>query len=385
MLSLVAFIAFGLAAPPPAWEFRDELNRDGRPMATFRTVDLGDAPPRPIHVDDKPSVGAKFGDLRLGQGGASRRMVVWHAATGTLWLDADGDGRFAATERHSLGKDPLEIRTTFPVGDSSVTRTLVVKRRGEGIAYTVRGYMSGTVMLGGKAYAALLTDGDADGCFDSAAADRIWIDLDGDGKFDPLTEQFPLGSALTHAGTAYLLRPNAAGTQVTVRERPSETGTVRVVVSRLAKTEVVEMTAQLVSEWGELVTVPTADKPHPLPAGRYRVEGVHLKLKDEDGQVWTYRFAGTRDLVATIEKSKETRLDVTEGLRVPVELTTAGDRAKPGQAVRVRADVVTGIGLYLTDCDVATRGGGYGRPVRAAIRLAGPGSVAVDEVEAGFL
>jgi hypothetical protein len=374
-----------LLGAPPAWEFRDELTRDGRPMAAFRTVDLGDAPPRPLNADDKPAAGSKFGDLRLGPRGATRRMVVWHADTGTLWLDADGDGRFASSERHTLGKDALEVRTTFPVGDASVTRTLVFKRRGDGIAYLVRGYMSGSVTLGGKAYPALLTDGDADGCFDGATADRVWIDLDGDGKFDPLTEQFPLGSALTYAGAAYLLKPDPAGTGVAVRERPSETGTVRVAVGRMPKAEVVELSAQLVSEWGELVTVAAADKPHPLPAGHYRVDGAQLKLKDGDGRVWTYRFAGTRERVATIEKGKETRLDITEGIHVPVELTTDGDAAKPGQPVRVRADVVTGIGLSLTEVEVTARGGGYGTPVRASIRLAGPGSEAVDEVQAGFL
>ena len=51
----------------------------------------------------------------------------------------------------------------------------------------------------------------------------------------------------------------------------------------------------------------------------------------------------------------------------------------------MRADVVTAVGLSLTDCEVTARGGGYGVPVRAMIRLAGPGSAAVDEVEAGFL
>jgi hypothetical protein len=368
-------------AAPPAWEFRDDLARDGRPMAAFLTVQLGEAPPRPLHADDKPPKGARFGDLRLGAG---RRTAVWDLATGSLWLDADGDGRFAPGERHSLGKDPLEVRTAFPVGDAAATRTLIVKRRADGIAYAVRGYRSGGVTLGGNSYPALLTDGDADGCFDGPASDRIWIDLDRDGKFDPLTEQFPLGSALSHAGAAYLLRPDAAGTKVAVRERPAETGTIRVVVTRLPKAEVVELTAQLVSEWGELVTVTGADRPHPLPAGRYRVEAAQLKLRDGDGQTWGYRFGGTREPVAAIEKGKDTRLDLTAGLHVPVELA-AGAGVKPGDSVRVRADVVTGIGLSLTDCEVTARGGGYGVPVRAAIRLAGPGSAPVDEVHAGFL
>ena len=45
----------------------------------------------------------------------------------------------------------------------------------------------------------------------------------------------------------------------------------------------------------------------------------------------------------------------------------------------------TEVGLSLTDCEVTARGGGYGVPVRATIRLAGAGSQPVDEVQAGFL
>ena len=378
---MLPLLLLTLGQVPPDWSFRDELTRDGRLMVVFQTIELGTVPPRPLHADDKPPAGAKFGDLRLGSGGASRRAVVWHQETGTLWLDADGDGRFIKTERHTLGKEPLEI----PISFAAVQRTLIVKRRGDGIAYAVRGYMAGTIALGGKAFAALLADGDADGCFDSATADRVWIDLDDDGKFDPLTEQFPLGSALTHSGTAYLIRPDASGMKVIVRERPSEAGSVRLTVTRAPKSEVVELTAQLVSEWGELVTISAADKAHSLPAGRYRIDGVRLRLKDSDGRVWSYRLHGSREPVLQVRKDKETVFDATEGLRIVVELAADGDGVKPGQNVRVRPDVVTIAGLSMSECDVTDVGGGYGRPVRATIRLAGPGSAPVDEVEAAFL
>jgi hypothetical protein len=384
MLPFLA-IALGVALPPSDWSFQDDLTRDDRLMVTFQTLELGVLPPRPLHADDKPPAEALFGDVRIGSGRSSRRATVWHRETNTLWLDADGDGRFAGTERHKLGKNPLEVRVTFAVGDTVVDRTLIVKRRGDEIAHAVRGYRAGTIALGGKSFAALLTDGDADGCFDSATGDRVWIDLDGDGKFDPLTEHFPLGSALTHAKTSYLIRPDAMGTKIAVRERPSEAGTVWLTVTRVPRSEVVELTAQLVSEWGELVTVPAAAKAHRLPAGRYRIEGVRLKVKDGDGRVWSYQFHGTRETVINIAKDKETVFDVTEGLRIAVELATDSDGAKPGQRVRVRPDVVTKGGLSMTDCEVAEVGGAYGQPVRAAIRLAGPGSAPVDRVEAGFL
>jgi hypothetical protein len=374
----ILFIALAHVSSP--WTFRDELSHNGRSMVMFRTVELGDVLPRPPHPDDKAPGGAKFGDLALGSGGIARRAVVWHENTGALWLDADGDGRFASAERHTLGREPLEMRVTFALGDRPATRTVVLKRRGSGLAYAVRGYVAGTVTLGGKAFPALLVDGNADGAFDGAASDRVWVDLDRDGRFDPLTEQFPLGAPLAHGGTAHLLRPDAAGSRVTVRVRPAEAGAARLTVSRLPGSSVVGLTAQLVSEWGELVTVPRPNDPHPLPAGKYRIDSAQLQLKGAAGDVWTYQLTGPRSPVLTVERGKETTFDLTAGIRVTVEVGAA----RVGQTVRVRPDVVTAAGLSVTSCERATAAG-PGAPVRATIRLAGPGSAAADEVQSGFL
>ena len=58
---------------------------------------------------------------------------------------------------------------------------------------------------------------------------------------------------------------------------------------------------------------------------------------------------------------------------------------KAGDGVRVRPDVVTKAGLAMAECEVSEVGTGSGRPARAAVRLTGPGSAVVDEVEAQFL
>jgi hypothetical protein len=381
---MLSLLLLTMGQIPSPWTFQDEIARDGRSMIVFAAVELGDVPPRPLHADDKAPAGAKFGDLRLGIGGAARRAVVWHADSGTVWLDADGDGRFGKDERHTLGKDPLEVRVRFPIGDVPVTRTIILKRRAAGLAYAVRGYVMGTITLKGKEYPALLTDGDADGCFDGAAADRVWIDLDRDGKFDPLTEQFPLGAPLAHDGTTYLIRPDAIGSKVEVRERPVETGTVRLTVTRLPKSDVVSLSAHLVSEWGELVMLDKPGTPHAVPEGKYRIDAMSLQLKDADGQVWSYQFNGARQPVLTVVKGKEVAFDVTDGLRVTVDVAAGAAGAKAGESVRVRPDLVTKAGLYMTGCEVSGVSG-YARPVRASIRLIGPGSDALDEVETGFL
>src|ERR1051325_6005006 len=96
-------LAASLAAPPGSdWKFVDESSVGGRSVVTFRTVELADTPSRPLHADDKPPAGAKFGSVGLGPGGRHRLGVVWHVDTGTMWFDADGDGRYSASERHTL-------------------------------------------------------------------------------------------------------------------------------------------------------------------------------------------------------------------------------------------------------------------------------------------
>ena len=222
----------------------------------------------------------------------------------------------------------------------------------------------------------MLTDGDADGCFDGAGADRVWLDLDGDGAFDPLTEQFPLGTAITAGGTAVLIRPRPDGLAVTARERPGETGTLTVGVGTLAGAEVVELEASCVSEFGELVVVRAAGKPVSVPAGRYRVES---------GRVWHYSFAtGDRSAFGVeVVKGKATAHRLLDGVAVTVSCDAAGGVA-PGGSVQVQPDVVAG-GLYLTKCEVAERLAEFGREVPAVITLTGPGSEVLDRCESGFL
>lgn len=383
-LLLLSVVLAAPPDPPGDWKFIDESARDGRSVLTFRTVELADAPTRPLHADDKPPAGSKFGSAGVGPGGRLRLGVVWHAGSNTLWFDADGDGRYAPAERHTLADKPLEAKVAIPFGDGEKqTRTVLIRKRGDGVAWAIRGYTAGTVTLNGKKLAAVLTDGDADGCFDGAGADRVWIDLDGDGKFDPLTEQFPLGTAISANGTAVLVRPQANGLGAQVRERPKEAGTLRVEVARLPKAEVVELSANYVSEFGELVVVKAADQSVPLPAGKYRVDSVRLKLADVDGKVWHYTFStGDRSHGIEIAKGKETVHKLLDGLKVTVAFDDRGG-VKPGGTVQVQPDVVAG-GLYLTRCEVGTKFAEYGREVAAEIKLTEPGSVTLDRCETGF-
>ena len=123
-------------------------------------------------------------------------------------------------ERRVMPGRDLQIATTITVQlepqPMRVQRTLLFRRStlGEGLRYAVRGFAQGTLALGGTKYRVLLIDGNADGCFDTVGQDRVWIDLNGDGQFDPLTEQFPLGKPIVKDGNVYVIRSDPLASAV---------------------------------------------------------------------------------------------------------------------------------------------------------------------------
>src|SRR5207244_2361716 len=102
------------------------------------------------------------------------------------------------------------------------------------------------------------------------------------------------------------------------------------------------LSANYVSEFGELIVVKAADKPAPVPAGKYRVDSVRLKLSDADGKVWFYTFStGDRAYSVEVTKGKATLHKLLDGLKVTVSFDV-GAGVPPGASVQVQPDVVAG-------------------------------------------
>jgi len=372
---LSLLLLFIQAPGSDAWTFHDETDRAGRSMVSFHTMELVKKPVRALHPDDKPPSGSTFGLLTLGSQQKTTLAVVWHEPTATLWIDADGNGRFSQAEQLTISTGTININVMIDQGSAKVQRTLLVKRRGDGLAYAVRGYLSGSIQLNGHSYQALLFDGNADGCFDGVGQDRLWIDLNQDGQFDPLTEQFLLGTPLAHAGSLFLIHSNAAGTEVTARPRPIETGTIRLKVGKLDASQIVKLSARLVSEWGELIEVTQDNLAARLPVGNYRLDQVTLQLHDQDQRRWGYTLYSDRSFVIKVEKGMDRFIDLVPELKVTID---AQKTAQPGERVEMRPNLVTSTGLYVTACNRASE------EMRATLQLTSLGSEILDEATSGF-
>jgi hypothetical protein len=366
---------------------------DGRSVLHFRTLEFARAPVRPITTAVPLGSGVLYGLLPVGSGPEAALTVVWNPrASGgpQLWVDADGDGKLTMEECHVFARNQIEIPIHIAVrsaaGVQRLRRTILFRRSSvaDGLSYAVRGYAAGTLNLGGTDYAALLTDGNADGCFDTVGSDRIWIDLDRDGHFDGLTEQFLLGSPITVKGRIYIIRSNATASEVRVHARSTARGSVRLTLTDKPLPPVSELAVQLVSEFGELAPIRDLSQPVSLPVARYRVDSVLFRLTDRTGVIWSYRFVGGHRYSIVVAAGKESAAALLSGLAFEMTVAPAGGAVAPGQRLDVTPHLRTPAGLYLADCHMIAKDSFQPMTCNADIQLSALLGGTVDRISSGF-
>jgi hypothetical protein len=392
--SLLVGLSLATEAAPACFTFSDAAVHDGRSALSFRTVELGDSPVRPLQLTFPADAETRYGLLLVGSQLDTALAVVWQpqAADGPLlWVDADGDGRLAADERHVLTRNQLEITAAISVQVNQdlrrLRRTLLVRRStlGDGLRYAVRGFAHGTLRLGGTPYPAMLTDGNADGCFHTAGTDRLWIDLNRDGHFDGFTEQFVLGSLIPVGGRAYTVRATPTAAEVWAAPRAATRGAVRLTLTGAEGRPVTDFAAELVSEHGELVPVRGIGQPVTVPTGRYRVAAAQFQLTDSAGRAWSYRLGGSGPYNLVVRRDQETVVDLAEGAALSVDVPAPPGGVPPGRELAVTPHLRTPLGLYLADCTVKEADAVQATPCKAEIRLLGPDGVVADRSHSGFL
>ena len=242
----------------------------------------------------------RYAQLRYGSPGSVRVTVVLDEigpGEADLYVDAGRNRRIEDRDRVAgegrTWRLPLDVATVDGEITRYTRRALVFRRGATGLTFSVAtaGYLEGTITLGDRVHAARRADGDANGAL-ADPQDRLWIDLDDDGRWDPTSEQFLYNTVLALGESRFAARSDALGLRLSL-EPLEGTGTVRLALNRPeGAARVLSLSATLVGRDGSVVGISGDRGEAVVPVGEYRVHNVTVTLDDPGGgPSWGFVFS----------------------------------------------------------------------------------------------
>jgi hypothetical protein len=225
------------------------------------------------------------------------------------------------------------------------------------------GHHRGEVRLGDSGPVGVVRmDANADGMLHDPA-DRIWIDLDGDGAWDPFRERFAYREILTLGGGRYHLSSDPFGESLAIEpllgvgkvRLLTEVGRPGSLLSRISVT--------LVSRDGAAVRVDGASGEVEVSVGEYRPSLLELEMLDA-GPAWTYVFSdggGRPDpRWYEVRKGETVAIDPVGDLELVLTVKDEKEAYRPGEEVVLQPLLYTSGGLLINSCSRRVRFAGVG-------------------------
>lgn len=400
LAALAAALAWLCGVPPSqsGWEYVVP-GADAAPAQPWTPLLLSDTAPDDVEVELAPRGPVRFGELRYGDASSPRitvALVEPEGAPPLLYVDADR-GR-VLDERDLLAGDGTSWRTTLqvfvgPLGARRVARQVGFQlgRTRVLLGYATLGHVEGEVDLDGRRVRARRVDADGNG-FVSDAGDRLWLDLDGDGRWSAFEEQLSCAPILWLGGRRFALHSDRLGEELELA--PIEgTGRVRFELPPLAgelARRVDALQVLLVGEDGSAVGVGAHGEALEAPVGRYRLGTLTLTLPDaQGGDPWTYVFSDGAGVGEPrwyeLERGGELEIDPIGALRLVAVVETSAGAVVAGSSWIVSPRLHTGDGLLINACYRGNRPGTLGaRSCGASVRLLAPDGTLLDESRSGF-
>jgi hypothetical protein len=384
------------AAPEGEWRYVLPPPGDAFEHPPLRVLALSEAKPADV-VEEAAYRGKhrRYAQLRYGSPDSVRVTVVVDEVGPEdvdLYVDA-GRNRRIQTKDRVAGKGltwRLPLEAAFVEGNTlQLERRAVVFRYGpvsRTLAFAAAGYLEGPVRVGGRTHTGRRADADGNGLY-TDPLDRLWIDLDGDGRWDPTSEQFLYAPLLNVGKERFAVRADARGRRLAL-ERLEGTGKLRLAVRPAdPRSRVLDLSATLVGRDSSVVSLQGTGEAE-VPVGEYRLQTLTVTLADpKGGPRWCYSFsdrgarpgqhwyAVPRDGTLTLDPVGKP--DFRTGLK-------EGAAARAGQNLEFQPELFTGDGLLIVSCVRGTPGG-EGRESCFAESVLAAGGERLEAARSGFM
>jgi hypothetical protein len=305
----------------------------------------------------------RYAQIRYGSPGSIRITVVLDEVSSSdvdLYVDSDRNRRIEAKDRAQGKGRTWKLPMAVAVVEGEMTkltpRAAIFRLGATGVTFSfaAAGYLEGTVSLAGQPHAARRTDGDGNG-FLTDAQDRLWIDLNDDGRWDPSDEQFLYSSILSLGEGRYAARSDELGTRLAF-EVIDGAGIVTLKLNRPeGSPPATELHATLIGRDGSAVGLEGGSEGVTVPTGEYRLGTLSLSFDDPTGGPrWSFIFSdngGRPDHQwHKVEKGRTVEIDPIGKLTLETSLDDQGKTFPAGDDISLQPRLFTGGGLLINTC-----------------------------------
>lgn len=358
-MTLLVLAAVLLAPPAGDWRFVAPVPGDSFEHPPLRALTLSREKPEDV-VEKAAYRGhrRRYAQLRYGGPSSVRVTVVLDdlaRGKADLYVDANRNRRIESSDRVEPAADgrtwriPLDVAVVEGEVTHSERRAAIFRLGSTGLtlSHAAAGYLEGFVTHAGRRHAARRADGDGNGRY-TDPQDRLWIDLNDDGTWDPVDEQFPYASILALAGGRYAVRSDEYGRRLRL-DALEGTGLVSLAVEGTAASAL-DLGATLLGRDGSAIGL-SGRNAVTVPAGEYRLSTVTLTLPDPaGGPTWSYVFSdiGRRGNGTWYKVDKDCSLAIDPIGRLGMAVNLEGNtETRPNTDLRITPALYTGDGLLI--------------------------------------
>ena len=295
----------------------------------------------------------QYAQVRFGSRDSTQVAVVLdHVFAGEVDLYVDTYRTRVITSRELVGgsgrtwRMPLDMAIGYDVGAKFTARRVIFElgRTGQTLGFAACGYLEGKVRLAGQTCTARRVDGDGNGLF-ADPQDRIWIDLNADGQWDPMEEQFLFGPILTIGSARYAVRADELGDRFSLDELHG-TGNVKLVLpAKLAKLAT-NVHVTMVGRDGSVAGLQGDGAVVAVPVGDYRPGTLAISLSAPGRSAVALRLqqrsASAERPWYKVERDKAISIDPVGELKLSANIS---GNCRPGESISVQPGLFTGDGL----------------------------------------
>ena len=257
----------------------------------LRALPLSDA--KPADLQEKVAYRGtrrQYGRVHFGSPSSLDVAVVLDHVTATefdLYLDADRNRVIEAKERVAsqagAWRATLDVMILDGAKKRPVPRAVIfqLSRLGRMLRFAACGYVEGKTSLDGRECVVRRTDGDGNGLL-ADPQDRIWIDLDRNGQWDSVEEQFLYAPILVLGGKRYAVHADPLGERLSLDEMQG-TGSVKLALAPDLARRSSGVTATLVGRDGFVLSLQQSGGIAVIPVGEYRLSAVTIGVSAPDG------------------------------------------------------------------------------------------------------